>query len=372
MKKNRALLTIALTLLIIGLLLSILSIEYGPLIFALSIIILLIPVFNRLKPMISLIRSDEFMDKMEVKFKRFRKSMQPRIQELKFSFRKIRENHLSLVGLSIILGFAFIAISAPIIAPPQNPDDPYMIPRDGFSTTPQPPSDEHIFGTTQGQYDIYYGVIWGTRTAFRIGIIVVGATIAIGTLLGSIAGYFGGILDETIMRLVDIVIAFPAIILAIVIVTLFGANLDIVMMALIAAWWPYPARLVRGEILSVREEDYVDAARAVGSSDFRIISKHVLPNSIYPVLVMGALDMGGMVIVAAALSFLGLGAPVGYADWGGLLNLARNWIVGPPGAPLKFWFVHIIPGLFIFLYVLGWMLLGDAFRDIMDPRLRRR
>lgn len=308
----------------------------------------------------------------ESRLERFKKAMGPRIEELSFTLRKIRENPLSLVGLSIILGFALIAIFAPILAPPEDPSEPYMIPRDGFSQTPHEPGDEHVFGTTQGQYDIYYGVIWGTRTAFRIGIIVVGGTVAIGLALGSLAGYFGGVVDEVIMRFVDIIIAFPAIVLAIVIVTLFGANLTVVMIALIAAWWPYPARLVRGEILSVREEDYVEAARAVGCSDFMIILRHVLPNSIYPVLVMGTLDMGAMVIIAAALSFLGLGAPIGYADWGGLLNLARNWIVGPPGAPLKYWFVHIVPGIFIFTYVLGWMLLGDAFRDVMDPRLRRR
>lgn len=311
-------------------------------------------------------------ESQETWLERFKKSIEPKIEEFKFTLRKIRENPLSIIGLCIIATFALIAILAPVLAPPKNPDEPYMIPRDGFSATPKPPSDEHIFGTTQGQYDIYYGVIWGTRTAFRIGIIVVGGTIAIGVVLGSIAGYFGGAADEIIMRLVDIVLAFPAIVLAIVIVTIFGANLNVVMAALIAAWWPYPARLIRGEILSTREEDYVEAAKATGCSDFRIIIRHVLPNSIYPVIVMGTLDMGAMVITAAALSFLGLGAPPGYADWGGLLNLARNWIVGPSSAPLKYWYTHIIPGAFIFLYVLGWMLLSDAFRDITDPRIRRR
>lgn len=312
------------------------------------------------------------MEKMEERFERFKKGMEPRIEEFRFTLRKIRENPLSLIGLSIISVFAIIAIFAPVIAPPEDSSDPYMIPREGFSQIPKPPSDEHPFGTTQGQYDILYGVVWGSRTAFRIGIIVVGGTVAIGLVLGSLAGYYGGIIDEIVMRGVDIVIAFPAIVLAIVVVTIFGANLDHVVAALILAWWPYPARLVRGEILSVREEDYVEAAKSVGCSDFRIILRHVLPNSIYPVLVMATLDMGGMVITAASLSFLGLGAPIGYADWGGLLNLARTWIYGSQGAPLQYWYTHIIPGLFIFLYVLGWMLLSDAFRDISDPRIRRR
>lgn len=315
---------------------------------------------------------EKFVERMKKRFKRFRKNMQPRIEEWKFTLRKIRDNPISLVGLSIILGFAFIAIFAPVLAPPKNPDNPYEMPRDGFNPTPEPPSEEHLFGTTQGQYDIYYGVIWGTRTAFRIGLFVVGATVLLGVFLGSIAGYFGGKIDEIIMRAVDIVIAFPAIVLAIIIVVIFGQNLQVVMGALILAWWPYSARLIRGEILSVREEDFVEAGKAIGVSNFRIITRYVLPNSIYPVLVMATLDMGAMVIYVAALSFLGLGAPPGYADWGGLLNLSRDWIIGASGQPLQFWHTHLIPGAFIFLYVLGWLLLSDAFRDISDPTIRRR
>jgi peptide/nickel transport system permease protein len=155
-------------------------------------------------------------------------------------------------------------------------------------------------------------------------------------------------------------------------VTAFGASLDSVMKALILVWWPSYARLIRAEVLTVREEDYVEAAKSIGSSDFRIIVKHVLPNSIYPILVMASLDMGAVVLVAAALSFLGLGAPVGYADWGQMASFSRNWIVGPPGEPLAYWYTVVIPGLFIFFFVLGWNLLGDAFRDILDPKLRRR
>lgn len=292
---------------------------------------------------------------------------------LRFFFHQMRKNPLSIAGVAIILIFAIIAILAPVIAPgPEGHVDPYTIPRDGFSPIPQPPSEEHIFGTTQGQYDIFYGVIWGTRSAFQVGIAVIGAVLIIGVLLGSLAGYLGGIVDEIIMRITDVFLAFPALILAMAITMALGPSLNSVILAIIVVTWPVYARLIRGDILAVREEDYVEAARGIGSSKLRIIVRHVLPNSIYPALVMASLDIGAVVLTAAALSFLGLGAPEGYADWGQMIQFARNWIVGPPGEPLAYWYAVTIPGLFILMFVMGWNLLGDAFRDILDPRLTTR
>lgn len=301
-----------------------------------------------------------------------RKSLKPRAEELKFSLHRITRSPLSLIGLALILIFAIVAILAPQLAPPKRLYEPYHIPRDGYAAAPQPPSAEHVFGTTEGQYDIYYGVIWGTRTAFRIGFMVVGATMLIGLLLGSLAGYYGGLVDEVIMRLVDIFMSIPTLILAMAIVTALGHSLDNVVKALIIVGWPIYARLIRGEILQIREQDYVSAARAEGCSNALIILKHILPNSVYPMLILASLDIGAVVLVAAALSFLGLGAPVGYADWGQMVSFARNWIVGPPQNPLAYWHTITIPGLFMLFFVLGWNLLGDAFRDILDPRLRRR
>jgi peptide/nickel transport system permease protein len=295
------------------------------------------------------------------------------VSDWKFMARQLVKNPLSLAGIIIITVFAILAIFAPLIAPvPEGHRDAYMIPRDGYSATPQPPSDEHIFGTTEGQYDIFYGVIWGTRSAFRVGLVVIGIVVAIGIVLGSLAGYFGGILDEIIMRITDIFLAFPALILAMAIVAAIGPSLRSVMIALIVVSWPSYARLIRGDILQVREEDYIEASRGLGASSGRVIIRHALPNSIYPTLVMASLDIGAVVLAAAALSFLGLGAPEGYADWGQLTSFARNWIVGPPGNSLKYWYAVTIPGLFILFFVLGWNLLGDAFRDILDPRLARR
>ena len=295
------------------------------------------------------------------------------MSDWKFMARQLVRNPLSLMGIIIIVFFIIIAILAPLIAPtPEGNRDAYMIPRDGYSAMPQPPSDEHIFGTTQGQYDIFYGVVWGTRTAFRVGLVVIGIVVAIGIVLGSVAGYFGGVLDEVIMRITDIFLAFPALILAMAIVAVIGPSLRSVMIALTVVSWPSYARLIRGDILQVREEDYIEASRGLGASNGRVIIRHALPNAIYPTLVMASLDIGAVVLAAAALSFLGLGAPEGYADWGQLTSFARNWIVGPPGDPLKYWYAVTIPGLFILFFVLGWNLLGDAFRDILDPRLARR
>lgn len=295
------------------------------------------------------------------------------MSDWRFTARQLAKNPLSLTGVVLIGIFIIIAIFAPLIAPtPAGQLSPYMIPRDGYWAEPSPPSAAHILGTTQGQYDIFYGVIWGTRSAFRVALVVMSITILIGIVLGSLAGYFGGVLDEVLMRITDIFMAFPWLILAMALVVVLGPGLKSVMIALIAVWWPSYARLIRGDILQVREEDYVEAARGLGASSGRVIMRHVLPNAIYPALIMASLDIGAVVLSAAALSFLGLGAPEGYADWGQMTQFAQNWIVGPLDNPLKYWYAVIIPGLFILFFVLGWNLLGDAFRDIFDPRLARR
>ena len=295
------------------------------------------------------------------------------MSDWKFTARQLAKNPLSLTGVVIIVIFIIIAIFAPLIAPtPAGQLNSYMIPRDGYWAEPEPPSNAHILGTTQGQYDIFYGVVWGTRSAFRVALVVMSITLLIGIVLGSLAGYFGGVLDEVIMRITDIFLAFPWLILAMALVVVLGPGLKSVMIALIVVWWPSYARLIRGDILQVREEDYVEAARGLGASSGRVIIRHVLPNAIYPALIMASLDIGAVVLSAAALSFLGLGAPEGYADWGQMTQFAQNWIVGPLDNPLKYWYAVIIPGLFILFFVLGWNLLGDAFRDIFDPRLARR
>jgi len=364
----------------------------------------------------------------------FKASMKPRMKEWRFILKKTSENPLSVTGIVILVGFVIIAVAAPILAPPAPGQDPFQIPKDlrlfniGI-VDPIPPTYEHPFGTIEEQYDLYYACIWGTITAFRVGILVVVGALAIGLVIGITAAYYGGVVDEILMRFTDIVIAFPGLVLAMALVialptvweinlslffmtflglltlamltlrarhilsitsalaflvltlsylyfpwkiTLALNNLDKVLMALTIVGWPSYARVVRGEVFRVKSEDYIEAAKASGCSDLRIIVKHVIPNAIYPVLIMASLDTGSIVLAAAALSFLGLGAEAGYADWGQVIQRSQHWI-GVTNVPLtEYMHAFLVPGFFIFMFVLAWNLLGDAVRDILDPMLRRR
>lgn len=297
----------------------------------------------------------------------------------------------SISGFVLILFFILVAIFAPVIAPPAT-NDPYKIPRDGFKAQPQPMGAEwkvrppplpfwwkpimktdswvHIFGTAQGQYDVFYGIIWGTRTAFKTGLIVVVATFLIGVVIGSISAYYGGVVDNVIMRIVDIFLTLPfilaALILAAVITPRFGRSLYPAIIALVSFGWMGYARVIRGDILSTKERDYVMAARVIGVKDSRILFRHILPNAIFPTLVLASLAIGDVVLSFAALSFLGIGTDIGYADWGQVLSFARNWIISLD----EYWYIIVWPGLTLVLFVMGWNLVGDALRDVLDPRMR--
>ena len=296
----------------------------------------------------------------------------PRLQEFKFTLYRIFRNPSAIIGFALLFFFLAVAVFAPQIAPPKYTHNPYMMPHKGFSPTPKAPGDINIFGTTSGQYDIFYGVVWGTRTAFKIGLFVVVISGFVGISLGAVSGYYGGIVDEILMRITDIMWAIPTLVLAMAIVVAFGRGLDKIMIALAMVQWRWYVRVIRSEILILRDQDFVQAAQIMGVSDLKIILRHILPNSIYPVLIMASMDMGSMVITAAFMSFIGLGAPKGYSDWGQMVALARNYIVGPADDPLKFWYTIIIPGACIILFVLAWNLIGDALRDAFDPKLRRR
>lgn len=287
-------------------------------------------------------------------------------------FLKLVKNPLGLVGLVLLVFFALVALLAPVLAPPQWEHEPFRIPRDGFRAEPKPPNHEHPFGTAEGQYDIYYGTVWGTRTAWYVSLIVVGASAILGTMLGAVSAFYGGWLDEVLMRITDIFYAFPFLVGAMVLTAILGRGVDSAMIALIALGWMGYARLIRGEILRIREMDYVQAARAAGAPTWRLIFRHSLPNAIWPVFVQGTMNMGSIVIAFATLSFLGVGAPLGYADWGQMIAYARNWIIGLHGNPLAYWYTVIYPSVAITLFCLAWNLAGDALRDILDPRLRGR
>lgn len=285
------------------------------------------------------------------------------------TLKRFRSSPLSVVGAVIVVFFIIVALLAPLLAHPTE-RNPYMIPHSGYASDPRPPSPEHPFGTTEEQFDLFYGVIWGARTAFLVALSVVATAVAVAMILGSVSGFYGGRADEAVMRITDIFLAFPGLILTVVIVAVLGQSVRNAVIAIAAVEWPSYTRLLRGEFLRVRDMEYVQAARALGSGDLRVILRHVIPNTIYPMLILASLNMGGIVITFAALGFLGLGAPPGYADWGQLISLSHNWIAGTAGDPFTYWYTLIVPGIAIFLFVLGWNLLGDAFRDIFDPRLQ--
>jgi peptide/nickel transport system permease protein len=285
------------------------------------------------------------------------------------TLRRFRSSPASIIGALLVLFFVIVALLAPFLTHPTE-RNAYMMPHSGYASDPRPPGPGHPFGTTEEQFDIYYGVIWGARTAFLVGLSVVASAVVIALVLGSVSGFYGGAADEAVMRVTDVFLAFPGFILAVVIVAVLGQSVRNAVIAIAVVEWPTYTRLLRGEFLRVRDMEYVQAARALGGGDVWIILRHVIPNTIYPMLILASLNMGGIVITFAALSFVGLGAPPGYADWGQLLALSRNWIAGTAGDPFTYWFTLIIPGIAISMFVLGWNLLGDAFRDIFDPRLQ--
>ncbi|HYM68582.1 MAG TPA: ABC transporter permease [bacterium] len=287
------------------------------------------------------------------------------------ALQELRGRPLARIALWTVTSFALMAAAAPILAPPTSLRDPYLIPTTGFEIEPRPPDAFHPFGTTENQFDLYYGIAWGARTAFKVTLSIVGVSLVLGFVLGGVAGYYGGVIDEIVMRITDVFLAFPGLVLAVVIVAVLGKGLDKIILAIGAVNWPIYARLVRGEVLSLTGREFVTASRALGGSNLRIILRHVMPNAIYPFLVYGSLDMGNVVIVSAALSFLGLGTEIGYADWGQLIALSRKWILGAPGHAFVYWYTVVFPAVAITLFVLGWNILGDAIRDLADPRLRR-
>jgi len=281
--------------------------------------------------------------------------------------RKILRSRSAVAGLALVIFFAAAAALAPVICPPKN-YNPYSVPQAGYSAAPVPPSAQNIFGTTEQQYDIFYAVIWGARMAFKIGVSVVFFALLLGVIIGGTAAYAGGWVDEILMRGTDVVFAVPGMVLAMVIAALLGPEIKNMIIALTVVSWPSYARLIRGDILSVKQRDFVAAARVYGASGPRIFLKHILPNSIYPSIIVASLDIGYIVLTASSLSFLGLGSQPGTADWGSMVALSRNWILGTPQNPFAYAHAILIPGGALFLFVLGWNLLGDALRDILDPR----
>jgi len=281
-------------------------------------------------------------------------------------------------GSILVLAFVLVAVAAPMIAPP-NEEDAYVIPSGGIALHPTPPSAEHPLGMMEGKRDVVYGLVWGTRVAFKIGLPVAIGRALIGVMVGLISGYYGGPLDSVLMRITDAFLAFPIMAAVLVMLAFFGGgwlNIQIggvnqvIVLALILFGWMQYARVMRGNVLSVREEAYVEAAIAIGATDRRIIVRHILPNASQELFVLVASDIGAMVVLAAMFSFIGLSRNQALADWGQMLNRSRNWIIGSPANAFQYWYTYLPPSVAIVLFSIGWNLIGEGLREAVDPRQR--
>jgi peptide/nickel transport system permease protein len=274
--------------------------------------------------------------------------------------RSFRQDKLALVGLAIIVIFVLGAIFAPYLTPypQQGLGDPNILEK--F----KPPSLAHWLGTDYLGRDVLARILYGGRSSLFTGFMVVVIAVLIGTPLGAIAGYYGGWLDETVMRITDMFLAFPPLLLALAIAAALGSGFLNTMLAIAVTWWPWYTRLVRAQTVSLRERSFVEAARSIGISDFTIISSHILPNVMTPVLVQATMDLGSAILTATALNFIGLGVQAPTADWGNMISQGRLYFIERP------WFAGSA-GAAIFLVALSFNLVGDAIRDASDPLTRR-
>ncbi|MEW5870270.1 MAG: ABC transporter permease [Chloroflexota bacterium] len=306
----------------------------------------------------------------------------------------------NLLGLAIVALFISMAAAAPVLAPPPENAKEFSVFRsiqDTNSKAPIPPGQGTIMGTVatglRGTHlDVFYTLVWGTRSALRFGLLVALSTALVGVLLGAFSAFMGGWVNNLVMRVTDAFLAFPIIVGVVVfeqllrvsdrmntIALISGSNevippskleillsvIDPVMLALILfSWMPY-ARLVNTLVLGVKQTDFVQAARALGASNSRIILRHLVPNSISPAIVLGARDIGGMVLMQATLTFIGMG---GGSEWGELLAIGRRWIIAPGGNPMTYWWVFVPITLALVLFGIGWNLLGDGLNDWLNPR----
>ena len=270
-------------------------------------------------------------------------------------FRKLLKHRSATIGASIILFFIVVAIFAPLIAT-YDPRQANIVER------LQGGSALHYLGTDKVGRDIFSRIVYGTRISLKVGLVAMTFSVGFGTLFGAIAGYYGGRLDNLIMRVMDMMLAMPSILLAMVIVTILGQSLTNAIIAVSIVYIPQYARILRASVLKVRELDYVVAAKVIGASNSRILVTTVLPNCLAPLIVQATLGIGAAILDAAGLSFLGLGAEIGEPEWGAMLNENRDLIRRAPLAVTA-------PGVAIFLIVLGFNLLGDALRDALDPQI---
>jgi peptide/nickel transport system permease protein len=283
--------------------------------------------------------------------------IQPRSSEspLLRSLRSLAGNRMAMVGMAVILFWVVVATAAPLIAP----DDPLA---QEITNRLAPPSAQHLFGTDELGRDVFSRVVYGARISLPVGIAVIGFALLVGSLLGAVAGSSGGLVDLMIMRVADVTMAFPSIVLALAIASVLGPDLKNAAIAMIAVWWPEYARLMRAQVLAVKSNEYVTAAQSVGVPNRLVLFRHIVPNTIAPIIVKASLDVGTAILTIAALSFIGLGAVPPTPEWGAMISSGRYKFYN--------WWLTAFPGLAMLTVVMGFNFLGDGVRDAFDPRMR--
>jgi len=270
--------------------------------------------------------------------------------------KRFARRRVSVIGLFLTLTFVVVALAAPILAT-ADPNEQHL------HKILKPPGGENLLGTDELGRDIWSRLVYGSRVSIVVGFASVGLAILMGVPLGAIAGYYGGWVDEILMRFQDVMLAFPGVLLTMVLVIILGPSVGNMIFAVAVYGVPGFARLARGEVLSLRSEEYIEASRALGAPNWWIIVKHMLPNIVSPVVVMGTQSIGNNILTAASMGFLGMGVPPAVPEWGAMLSNGRKYLLVAPHAAT-------IPGLALMLLVLGLNLLGDGLRDLLDPKMK--
>lgn len=274
-------------------------------------------------------------------------------------WRRLKRNKMAVLGLIILIILVLLAVFADVIANYDN-----VVIKQNLAHRLQGPSAAHWLGTDEFGRDIFARLVHGTRVSLQVGIVAVGISIVIGGILGAVAGYYGGKLDNTIMRIMDIFLAVPSILLAIAIVSALGPSIINLMLAISISSVPSYARIVRASVFSIRDQEFIEAAKAIGASNTRIIFRHIIPNSLAPVIVQATLGVASAILSTAGLSFIGLGIQPPAPEWGSMLSGGRQY--------LRYaWWVTTFPGVAIMITILSLNLLGDGLRDALDPRLKQ-
>jgi peptide/nickel transport system permease protein len=279
-------------------------------------------------------------------------------------FREVLRNPLTVVGFVVITLFLLMAVFAPLLVGANEPD-PYQSPRDWANIDVPPGEAGHVLGTDSTGGDVLYGIVWGSRLSLQLSLTVVISTLVIGTIVGSVAAMRGGRVDNFLMRIVDVFLAIPELIFALAIAAVLGPSFRNIILALAVVFWVKYARIIRGEIIRVKQTDYVAAAKVVGDSTWNVYRKDVLPNAITPMVVQATLDMGNVVLIGAALSYIGL-AQAGLTEWGAMVSAGQSGILAGQ------WWVSTFAGLAILLWALAFNLVGDGLRDVLDPKTEGR